>query len=137
MRILKSFFLALILFLVLDFVWLGSIVKSFNLAQLSEIGRIQNGDFDVLLFPALTTYVLMALMMVHFIFPRVPAGASISRAFAQGAFGGFLIYGIYDLTNLAILRLYPAPFAMADMMWGTLLFGIVTVVLSKTCRQES
>ena len=41
----KQYVLALILFGVFDFIWLGYVVKDFNMRQLAEIGRIENGVF--------------------------------------------------------------------------------------------
>lgn len=129
MLFLKQFCVASISFLVLDFLWLGFVVKSFNLRQLAEIGRIENGDFRIHYAPAILVYLLMALAVVFFVLPKIE-GKSLLEGFFWGAMMGFLIYGVYDLTNLAILKNYPIPFAVADMAWGTTAFGI-TATLTK------
>ncbi len=131
MKALKSYFLSFVLFLVFDFVWLGYVMKEFNLAQLSHMGRIQDGNFDVLLLPAVLVYVLMSVLVVQFILPRVSTHTSLLRTFWFGALAGFLVYGIFDLTNLAILRDYPIAFAAVDMAWGTFSVGLVTVLVRK------
>ncbi len=113
---------------VLDFLWLGFVMKDFNLRQLATIGRITDGKFDLLLAPALVAYVLMALSITLF---SVPKASSELQAFLWGAGLGLVIYGIYDLTNLAILKSYPPAFALADMAWGTLLYGAVTWLVYK------
>ena len=41
---------------------------------------------------------------------------------------GFTMYGVFDLTNRAILEHYPMPMVVVDMMWGTLLFMITAGV---------
>lgn len=118
---------AALAFVVLDFLWLGFVVKDFNLRQLAEIGRIVDGDFQILYSPAIATYVLMAIGVVVFVLPQAKT-ASFSGAFLLGALLGFVVYGVFDMTNMAILRNYPLAFAFADMAWGTFVFGMVTVI---------
>lgn len=124
---LKTFALALLSFIVLDFLWLGFVVKGFNLAQLAEIGRIENGDFSILYLPAAGAYLLMALAIAAFVAP-LTRGRSRPQALLAGAAMGLIIYGIFDLTNLAILKNYPVLFAAADVAWGTVVFGIVALI---------
>ena len=112
--------------LVLDFLWLGFVVKDFNLGQLSLIGRIENGKFDLLMWPAGLAYLLMALSVALFSAPRAAVSGSGFEAFFWGAALGLVIYGVFDMTNLAILKNYPVLFAAADMAWGTFLYGLVT-----------
>lgn len=131
MEFFKNFSVALISFLILDFVWLGFIVKDFNLRQLANIGRIENGQFDLAYFPAFLIYVLMALAVVIFVLPKVAGEASVVWPFLWGALLGLIVYGVYDLTNLAILKNYPLHFALLDIAWGTVVFGVVTVITVK------
>jgi uncharacterized membrane protein len=49
---LRQFFVALVLFAVFDFFWLGFVMKDFNMRQLAEIGRIENGIFQMY-YPAI------------------------------------------------------------------------------------
>ena len=54
---------------------------------------------------------------------------------------GLLVYGVFDMTNMAILKNYPIPFLLADMAWGTVVFGIVSVLTWKVtanynCRRR-
>jgi len=131
MIFLKQLIAAFACFLILDFVWLGYVVKVFNLKQLAEIGRIKNSQFDVLYAPALLVYLFMALMLIYFVLPRLEADASLPEIFIIGAIAGLLTYGIFDMTNLAILKGYPLMFALVDMAWGTFLFGAVAVAVKK------
>lgn len=131
MEFFKNFSVAFVSFLILDFLWLGFVVKDFNLRQLAEIGRIENGNFNLAYFPAVLIYVLMAFGVVVFVLPKVAGETSILWPFLWGALMGFIVYGVYDLTNLAVLKNYPLPFAMMDIAWGTLVFGVVTVLTVK------
>src|SRR4051812_49399666 len=117
----KAFLISLPLVLVCDIIWLGFVVKGFNLRQLETIGRIEAGNFQLLVWPAVIAYVLMAASITLFSVPRAAAASSALEAFAWGAALGLFIYGIYDMTNLAILKDYPRAFAFADIAWGTVL----------------
>ncbi len=124
----KAFFVSLLSFLVLDAIWLGFIMKDFNLRQLSDIGRIEDGVFRVWYLPAAGTYLLMAIAITVFVFPRTAALPNYFAIFGYGALLGLIVYGVFDLTNLAILKNYPVPFVVADVAWGATVFGMVTVL---------
>ncbi|MGE3760153.1 MAG: DUF2177 family protein [Pseudobdellovibrionaceae bacterium] len=123
---LRSFLISLPLVLVGDFIWLGFVMRDFNLRQLAHIGRIEDGNFQLMYLPAIAAYLLMAASLALFSIPRAEAASSGLEAFAWGAALGLFIYGIFDMTNLAILKDYPWRFAVVDMAWGTFLYGLVT-----------
>lgn len=102
-------------------------VKEFNLTQLAEIGRIENGNFSLLYLPAAGAYLLMAAAVAFFVAP-LTRGAPRGKALLFGGLMGLVIYGIFDLTNLAILKNYPVAFALADVAWGIGVFGLVALV---------
>ena len=128
---LKLFLVSFVSFIVLDFVWLGVVMKDFNMRQLAEIGRIENGVFDMQMAPAVVTYILMALALPLFVMPRLPKPCSHIKAFFVGAPMGLIIYGVFDTTNLAILKNYPLAFVIPDIAWGTFAFGLVTVITAR------
>lgn len=127
----KNFIIAFFAFLILDLAWFTFAVKSFNLRMLAEIGRIKDGQFDVLYLPALMTYLLMALSMSFFVAPKIENMDSLVHVAVVGAVMGIIVYGIFDLTNLALLKNYPLMFALADMAWGTFAFTVVSLIMKK------
>lgn len=130
MNLLKPFVISLFGFLVLDLTWF-TLVKNFNLSQLAEIGRIKDGQFDVLYAPAVMTYVLMAVALTFFVLPKISNEGSYLKVFLVSALMGLIVYGVFDTTNLAILKNYPIPFALVDMTWGTFAFGVVGCIVRK------
>lgn len=126
----KNFGLSLLLFAIFDFVWLGFVMNKFNTEQLRNIGRIVDGKFQVNFTAAAIVYVFMAALMALFLLPKIGQGASLGTALLWGALMGLCVYGIYDMTNLAILKDYPLAFALVDMSWGTALFAAVAAILS-------
>lgn len=130
----KAFLVSLPLVLFFDFIWLGFVMKDFNLRHLGPIGRIEDGSFQLLMFPAVVAYLLMALSIALFSVPRAMESGSFLGAFLWGAALGLVVYGIFDMTNLAILKNYSIPFALADMAWGTFLYGAVTAIVREIVK---
>ena len=128
MSLLKTFILSIVILGALDFVWLGFVMRDFNVRQLQGLARIEDGKISPLKAPAALTYVVMTIALVAFGAPHAFSG-SWTSALGFGALLGFCIYGIFDLTNLAILKDYPAPFAIADMCWGGVSYGIANLGL--------
>ena len=42
---------------------------------------------------------------------------------------GFVIYGVFDLTNLAIFKKYDNMVALMDMLWGGTLFALTAYII--------
>lgn len=133
---LKQFLLASVLFVILDFIWLGFVMKDFNMQQLAEIGRIENGVFQLNYTAAVITYILMALAVVFYVLPQAKKHGSLRQVFLSGALLGLIVYGVFDMTNLAILKNYPVAFVAPDMAWGAVVFGLVSVATFKVFPQS-
>jgi len=109
----------LLVFLLADMVWLGTMV--------SRLYRPVLGDLllpEANLTPAIIFYLVYPLGLV--IFAIVPAlmSGNITTALLFGALFGFFTYGTYDLTNQATLRNWSTTLTISDMAWGSVLGGI-------------
>jgi len=120
----KQFFTALVLFSVVDFLWIGLIANRFYLEQFGEMARKQDGKFAVVYWAAVGVYLLLALATTALALPQ--AADRVGSAFLYGALVGFCLYGVYDLTNHATLRHWPIALLATDMAWGTFLCGTVS-----------
>lgn len=120
------FLIALVSFGVLDGLWLGVLMGGFYKAQLSLIARMSGDKLAPLWGPALFVYVLLAFGIVVFVVPRNYTDASIAR----GALFGVIVYGVYDLTNLATLRGWPVALTMIDIAWGAAASALTTWMVS-------
>jgi uncharacterized membrane protein len=125
--VIKIFFTSMILFVIFDFIWLGFVVRRFNMEQLAEIGRFKDGQFQLMYVPAILVYFLLAAAVTFFVLPQTSADTSLVSVFLFGALMGLVLYGVYDLTNLSILKNYPIPFALADIAWGAFVVGSVSL----------
>ena len=133
MKTLLLFLLAFILVPLLDFVWIGILMKNFYLTELGSYARMENGVFKPILWAAALVYVALAAGIIVFVLPL--AEGNIAKAALLGAVLGACIYGTYDFTNLSILQNWSMKFTLVDVAWGTALCAgnaaIVTWVSEK------
>ena len=109
----------LVVFLVCDMAWLGTMAN--------RVYRPTLGDM-MLSSPDLTAagafYGIYPIGLV--IFAVLPAlkSASLPEAALSGALFGFFTYMTYDLTNQATLKNWTLQLSAIDIGWGTLLGAI-------------
>ena len=116
-----EFFIALISFLILDALWLGFVMKSFYKEALGVLIKTSPN-----LFFALITYLILIFGIVNFVIPK--AENSIFKALLFGALFGLVVYGVYDFTNLAVIKDYPLKLAVVDWIWGMVVCGLVSSI---------
>lgn len=124
MEFLWLYLLAFIIFFVIDLLWLGVFAKSFYNKHLGFLLS------EKVVWPAaIIFYLLFIFGLVYFaIAPAVEQGA-FTVALIHGALFGFLCYATYDLTNLATLKDWPLKVTIIDLVWGTFI-GTITSVLA-------
>lgn len=116
MQFLKVYALTLVIFFLVDIVWLGVISKKLYKEYLGHL-MAPNVNWAA----ALVFYFLFIAGLVFFvIMPAIEKG-DLMYAITVGAFFGLITYGTYDLTNLATLRDWPLNITIIDLIWGTFL----------------
>lgn len=108
--------------LVLDWLYLSNIGSPIFSKMVSEI---QSSELKFRLGGALGAYALMVLVLYKFIIVerRSPIDAFLL---------GLCVYGVFDFTNYAIFTKYEMIYAgLVDMLWGGLLFYLVTYITYK------
>ena len=118
-RSLIAYVATLVVFGVLDFVWLGFVAKDM---YRSGIGHLM---LDTPLWPAAIAFYL--IYIVGLVIFGVRAGLESgewTQALLYGALFGFFCYATYDLTNLATLKGWPVSIVIADLAYGTVASGI-------------
>ena len=120
---LKLYFLTLVVFLVIDSLWLGLVAPKFYRAQ---IGYIMT-DTPNLMAAGIFYLLFVAGMLVFVVEPGVRQD-SLIRTVLRGALFGLVTYATYDLTNLATLKGWPVLVTVVDLSWGTILSAIVTLI---------
>jgi len=84
---------------------------------------------------AIIFYLLYAAGVTYLITLPALASASLPAAITRGAVLGFIAYGTYDLTSLAILRGWPVNVTIIDMIWGAILTGVSTAAAYLVARK--
>jgi uncharacterized membrane protein len=103
---------AAIIFLV-DIFWLAT--GGIFARRMTE--RIQGKPIEFRFVSAVIVYILLAYMLLE--------TTSAKQAFMYGV----AIYGVYDFTNHALLDQYDWKFAIADTLWGGVLFVVARHLL--------
>lgn len=92
------------------------------------VSGIQNSPLVVRPMYAVAVYMLMLFGLFYFIIlPR--------RTVYDAALLGLVIYGVFDMTNMALFSKYSFGLALLDMLWGGLLFATVTYIVQWLFRK--
>ncbi len=122
-QFLKLYATGLIVCFGLDLLWLGVVARGFYQRELGHLMRA-----DVKWFPAILFYVIfVAALTVVVAMPAIEK-RSLATAAMTGALFGLAAYAAFDLTGLALLKDFPMRAAVIDLVWGTVLATVVSVV---------
>ncbi len=113
----RILFSSLIL-LALDSVYLGFNKKTWE----SQVIKIQRVVMKVKIVPAILCYLLLIFALNYFILRT-------KRPVLDAFLLGVVIYGVFDMTNLAIFKKYENKIALMDMLWGGVLFALTTYIV--------
>lgn len=111
----RKMLFAMILFVVVDAVWLLTAGRY----ALAMTERIQGTPVTFRFAAAIPVYIALAYLIFQ-----------VDSA-KDAALMGAATYAIYDFTSLAILKKYELGMAVADTLWGGALFAIVFTLLKK------
>jgi len=79
--------------------------------------KIQGKALSIRYLSAVLVYPFLAYMLLE------------TSSYKQAFIYGLCIYAVYDLTSLAIYEDYDWKFAMADALWGGILFAFTRYLL--------
>src|SRR5579871_2301619 len=100
----------LIVLIPIDFLFLGTIAKSFFTAQVGDmLGEIR-------LAPAILFYLLYVAGILVFV--NAPEDATWQSTLIYGALFGLFCYATFELTSLSLLKHWTWPVVMVDVSWG-------------------
>lgn len=105
--------------IVFDLIWLGFVSKKYYMQELKGLLRESPN-----IVAGVAVYFVMALGLAHFVVLPSLKLVVFNNVFMSGAFFGFVMYGVYDLTNLTLLRKWPISITIIDIIWGSFLCGV-------------
>ena len=93
----------------------------------SQIVRVQRTAPQINFTAAALCYALIVFSLYYFIIlPHRPIQEAILL--------GFVIYGIYETTTMALLKNWSWKTVVMDTLWGASLYGLTTAVVYKLTR---
>ncbi len=120
--ILISYLLTIIVFLMIDLLWLGIIAKNLYQKYLGDFLSDKVNWTAAFIF----YFIYVAGISIFAIYPAVQKGSAFN-AILMGALFGLFTYATYDLTNLATLKDWPLPIVFIDILWGAILSATVSL----------
>lgn len=112
---LKNLGIAMVLLLLVDSVWLFTAGRY----ALTMTERIQGSSVQFNFLAAIVVYVALAYLVFQ------------AKTVAEAGLLGCSVYAVYDFTSLTILKKYEVGIAIADTLWGGVLFMAVHMLLTK------
>lgn len=119
-----NYFIVLITALFFDIPWLFTMGKSFYGTHLAHLMADKVNFLAAGIF-----YMLYAVGVLFFVIsPALKNGESFLKVFLAGCLFGLIAYATYDLTNHSSLKDWPIIVTVVDMIWGTILTGVSSVI---------
>ena len=109
--------------IIIDIIYLKLSASHFN----KVVNNIQGSDIKLNYYSAAIVYILMAYALKKFILDTSNSKNKIKDAFILG----IIIYGVFDFTNMAILKNWNLYTSIMDMFWGGILFAITIYIERK------
>jgi uncharacterized membrane protein len=114
------FFISAITMIILDSIYLTITSNFYN----NLILGIQGSKIILKILPTFLTYVILILGLNYFIISR-------KKSVKEAAILGFLIYSVFELTNMAIFDKWTINAVIIDSLWGATLFALTTFITYK------
>ena len=111
--------------LIMDAMWL----YLFMATRYGElIHGVQKRPMHLRIGYAFAAYAIMLLGL----FAVVNPGPDVATAASRGAVFGIVLYGVYNCTLLAVLSDWSPGLALADTLWGGILFATASAAMAIT-----
>lgn len=128
MQQLKLFFIALPIYLLIDYLWLGVFMKNHYRDSLILFAKKIDGQMVLNYWVAAFAYLLIVLGLTIFVFPRISTGNQW-EVLLSGIIFGLVVYGAYELTNLSFIKNWPIKIVVLDILWGGIICGITSFII--------
>ena len=126
MNTIKLIVISAVVFLLMDALWLGVVAKGFYMKHMGSFLAVKDGGFEVNILAAVIVYIALIGGLVIFVQPL--AGHNVWAALGYGMLFGFVTYGTYDFTNMAVLKDWSWYVSIVDVIWGMVICGVTSMV---------
>ncbi len=118
----SQYFIAAVVFLALDLVWLGVVAQGLYEHFLGDLLADSPNAAAAFVF-----YAIFVAGLVYFVIAPAIEEQSARTAVVRGAAFGFVTYATWDLTSLAVIEGFPVGIVPIDLAWGTFLAATVSL----------
>jgi uncharacterized membrane protein len=118
----SQYFIAAVVFLALDLVWLGLVAQGLYEHFLGDLLADSPNAAAAFVF-----YAIFVAGLVYFVIAPAIEEQSARTAVVRGAAFGFVTYATWDLTSLAVIEGFPVGIVPIDLAWGTFLAAAVSL----------
>jgi uncharacterized membrane protein len=115
--------IALVVFMIIDLIWLGFIAKNLYAKYLGYLMTDKVNWIAAVIF-----YLIFIGGICYFVLYPSLLDQNITNLVIRAALFGFITYATYDLTNLATIKDWPIQITIIDLIWGTSLSTSVSVI---------
>lgn len=117
------FLISFLFFLIIDLAWLGIFAKKTYQKYIGD-----NLSKKPKWIVAFIFYVIYNIFLVVFVIEPAIYNSNIYDAITYGASFGFITYATYDLTNYATLKSWSLNIVFIDIIWGSFLVSLVSLM---------
>ncbi len=96
-------------------------MQDFYINETKHIALIYENRWHPIMWAVIGVYFFIAIGLYVF---SLRSSSTPSEGCSKGIFFGFCTYGIYELTNIALLKNWPMDMALVDILWGPVLCGL-------------
>lgn len=119
----KLYIVTLVTFLVIDMFWLGLVARGFYRKHLGFILASKPNWVAAVIFYLL----FIGGLLIFVVVPGLEAN-SLLKTIIHAALFGAITYATYDLTNLATIDKWPLIVTVVDLIWGSTISVLVSLV---------
>ncbi len=120
LKFLKIALASIVIFIVLDIVWIGFVAAKMYSEQLGFLAELRDGKVVFKLPVGLLVQAIISLGLSVIILLALQLDNRLAVALLIGGFTGFVIYFTYDFTNYSFVKGWSLYVSIIDVCWGTL-----------------
>uniref|UniRef100_A0A6C0ENF7 Uncharacterized protein n=1 Tax=viral metagenome TaxID=1070528 RepID=A0A6C0ENF7_9ZZZZ len=130
MNFLKLFIISLVIFIILDGIWISS---NFNY-YMTVLKKIQKEPFVVKIPPIIISYICLSIALylyLKFIIYEIKEQKKYNKYLITILYGflfGLAVYGTYSFTCCTYFKNYTYYDGFKDTLWGIILFCIIGLI---------
>lgn len=133
----KNYLVILLLFVLIDIPMITMINTDMYMNQFKIINDGPMNINNRMYISTIITYLLLALGLYLFVImpynmknpnKKYNNFCDYTDVVIKAILFGLVVYGVYDMTNLATINSYDTSIAVVDTIWGASLCGIITSV---------